>query len=164
MSRPGPFNHHPLICLVICKFFTTRPTGWSHEQIFYVETLSLQKQLINNDTTFCITSTLLICVNNQLLCILYLLVIGIIKSCALEESIINPRCACAARVVLSVVCVCVCVCVCVSTLILALQATMRSISDTSDFRTTPAWKIKGRYSWNVESDKLARSRTALRGP
>ena len=37
------------------------------------------------------------------------------------------------------------VCVCVSTLILA---TRRPISDTSGFRTTRAWKLKGRFSWN----------------
>ena len=42
--------------------------------------------------------------------------------------IINPRCACAARVTvlgLSVLSVCPSVCVCVSTLILALQAILR---------------------------------------
>ena len=37
------------------------------------------------------------------------------------------------------------VCVCVSTFILAFQATRRPISDTSSFRTTRAWKIKGRF-------------------
>ena len=58
----------------------------------------------------------------------------------------NPRRACAARV--TVVCVCVCVCVCVSTLILALQATKRPISDIISFRITRARKIKGRFSWN----------------
>ena len=50
--------------------------------------------------------------------------------------IINPRRVCAARV--TVVVLSVCVCVCVSTLILALQATKRPISDTSSFRITRA--------------------------
>ena len=49
---------------------------------------------------------------------------------------INPRRACAARV--TVVGLSVCLSVCVSTLILALQATRRPISDTSGFRTTRA--------------------------
>ena len=57
------------------------------------------------------------------------------------------RRACAARVTV-VGLLSVCLSVCVSTLILALQATRRPISDTSGFRTTRAWKIKGRFSWN----------------
>ena len=57
---------------------------------------------------------------------------------------VNSRRACAARVTVVVLSVCLSVCVCVSTLILAIQATRRPISDTSGFRTTQAGKIKGR--------------------
>ena len=48
----------------------------------------------------------------------------------LKNVVINPRRACAARVTVVGLSVCLCVCVCVSTLILALQATRRPISDT----------------------------------
>ena len=56
--------------------------------------------------------------------------------------------------------------VCVSTLILALQATRRPISDTSGFRTTRAWKINGQFSWSdcVRERETGWSRTELRGP
>ena len=53
--------------------------------------------------------------------------------------IINPRRACAARVTVVGLSLCVC---------LAPQAARRPISDASGFRTTRAWKIKGRFSWN----------------
>ena len=36
----------------------------------------------------------------------------------------------------------------VSRLILALHATRRPITDTSGFRTTRAWNVNGRFSWN----------------
>ena len=74
--------------------------------------------------------------------------------------IFNPRRACAARVT-----VCACVCDCVSATILALQATRRLMSDTNSFSGTWARK-NGDFAETTafESDKLARLRTALRGP
>ena len=56
----------------------------------------------------------------------------------------HPRRACTARVTL----LGLSICVCLSTLILALQATRRPISNTSGFRTTQAWKLKRRFSLN----------------
>ena len=50
--------------------------------------------------------------------------------------IINPRRACAARV--TVLGLSVCLSVCLSTLILAVQATTRPMSDTSSLRATKA--------------------------
>ena len=54
-------------------------------------------------------------------------------------SIINPRCACAAKVTVVVLCVCV------SATILALQATRRLMSDTNSFSATRARKIMWRF-------------------
>ena len=73
--------------------------------------------------------------------------------------IINPRRACAARVTV------VGLCVCLSATILALQATRRLMSDTNSFSGTWARK-NGDFAETTafESDKLARLRTALRGP
>ena len=59
----------------------------------------------------------------------------------------SSQCAAsAARVTVLGLCVCVCVCVCVSTLIPALRATKRMMSDTNGFCVTSARKIKWRFS------------------
>ena len=52
------------------------------------------------------------------------------------HSVINPRRACAARV--TVLGLSVCLSVCLSTLILAVQATRRPMSDTSSLRAMKA--------------------------
>ena len=51
--------------------------------------------------------------------------------CDTTVKVVNPRRACAARVI--VVVLCVCLSVCLSTTILALQATRRLMSDTNSF-------------------------------
>ena len=56
--------------------------------------------------------------------------------------LVNPRRACAARVTV----LGLCVCVCVSTLISALRATKRMMSDTNGFYVTSARKIKWQFS------------------
>ena len=58
-------------------------------------------------------------------------------------TVINPRRACAARVI--VVVLCVCLSVCLSTTMLALQTTRRLMNDTNSFSTTRARKKMWRF-------------------
>ena len=67
--------------------------------------------------------------------------------CDKFDPVINPWRACAARVTL-VGLPAVCMSLCLSTLILALQATRRPMSDTNDCRTTRTRKIKERFCWS----------------
>ena len=64
----------------------------------------------------------------------------LLSSCSF---IFNPRRACAARV--TVLGLCLCVSVCLSTLILALQARKRLMSDTNIFSDTSAQKVNWRF-------------------
>ena len=79
-------------------------------------------------------------------------------------SLINPRRACAARVTVVGLCVCVCVCVCLSATILALQAIYEAAYER--YQQHGLEKQKGDFAETTafERDKLARSRTTLRGP
>ena len=83
-------------------------------------------------------------------------------SCGVIEFVINPQCSCAARVTVDVMSVCL------STTILALEPTRRLVSDNNSFNGTLSRIIKrnGDFAETTafESDKLARSRTALRHP
>ena len=94
---------------------------------------------------------------------------------AVEQAIFNPRRACAARVIVVVLCacvnVCVCVfvcvraCVCVST-ILALQATRRFLSDTNSISATAARTQCGDFAKTTafKIEKSGRSREMFLDP
>ena len=70
----------------------------------------------------------------------------------------NPRCACAPRGN------CACVCVCVSTLIQATRLPISDIPAASVLHEPENEKGDFPETTAFESDKLAQSRTALRGP
>ena len=62
-----------------------------------------------------------------------------------ETGLVNPRCACTAKVTVVVLCLSVCLSVCLSTTILALQATRWLMSDTNGFSATRARKMMWRF-------------------
>ena len=90
-------------------------------------------------TCLCVTFNILTTVNSRCDDIIY----GERFPYSVNGVIVNPRCACAARV--TVLALCVCVSVCVSPLILALQAANRLMSNTNGSSTTSARKIMWRF-------------------
>ena len=77
----------------------------------------------------------------------------------LSEQLINPRCACAERVIVVVSCVCVCVCmsVCLSAhAILAVRAIKSITKDTIVLSVRFAAILKWRFSLNCLIQKLER--------
>ena len=85
--------------------------------------------------------------SHSLICHAHLLIAcarcNVFRFCASVPVIINPRCACAARV--TVVVLCVCLSVCLSTTILGLQATRRLMSDTNIFSATRVRNTNWRF-------------------